>query len=89
VLLYLEFLKSFFPFIFFRLLYLGFLKCLFFSSFCVAMSDFRYYYLSPSLYLFVISVVIVKNDLENKFIHVLSLSNFLCTKFFPYYHLII
>jgi hypothetical protein len=31
----------------------------------------------------------VKNDLEDKIIHVLSLSNTLCTKFFSYYHLII
>jgi hypothetical protein len=68
------------------LLYLGFLKSFFLSSFCVAMSDFRYHYLSVSLYVFAISVVIMKNDLENKIIHVLSLSNTLCTKFFLYYH---
>jgi hypothetical protein len=72
----------------FVLLYLGFLKS-FFSSFCVAMSDFRYYYLLTSLYVFAISVVIVENDLENKINHVLSLSNTLCTKFFSYYHLVI
>jgi hypothetical protein len=42
------------------------------------MSHFRYHYLSASLYLFVISVVIVENDLENKIIHVLSLPNTLC-----------
>jgi hypothetical protein len=71
------------------LLYLGFLKSFFVSSFCVAMSDMRYHYLSASLYVFTISVVIVKNDLGNKIIHILSLSNTLCTKFFPYYHLII
>jgi hypothetical protein len=53
------------------------------------MSDFRYHYLSISLYPFAISIVIVENDLENKTIHVLSLSNPLCTKFFPYYHIII
>jgi hypothetical protein len=41
------------------------------------MSDFRYNYLSISLYLFAISVVILKNDLENKIIHVLSLSIFM------------
>jgi hypothetical protein len=51
--------------------------------------QFRYHYLSASLYLFAISVVIVKNNLENKIIYVLSLSNTLCIKFFPYYHLII
>jgi hypothetical protein len=50
-------------------------EILFLLSFCVVMSDFRYYYLSASLYLFTISVVIVENDLENKIIHVLSLSN--------------
>jgi hypothetical protein len=71
------------------LLYLGFLKSFFLSSFCVAMSDFRYHYLSASLYVFAISVVIVENDLKNKIIHVLSLSNTLFIKFFPYYHLII
>jgi hypothetical protein len=58
--------------------------------FFFAMSDFRYHYLLVILYVFAISdVIIVKNDLENKIIHVLSLSNTLCTKFFPYYHLII
>jgi hypothetical protein len=57
------------------LVYLGFLKSFFLSSFCVAISDFRYHYLWASLYLFAISVVIVENDLENKIIHVLSLSN--------------
>jgi hypothetical protein len=56
------------------LLYLGFLESFFLSSFCVAMSDFRYHYLLASLYVFAISVVIVKNDLEDKIIHVLSLS---------------
>jgi hypothetical protein len=39
------------------------------------MSDFIYHYLSASLYVFSISIVIVKNDLENKIIHVLRLSN--------------
>jgi hypothetical protein len=53
------------------------------------MSDFRYHYLLASLYVFAISVVIVENDLKNKIIHVLSLSNTLCTKLFPDYHLII
>jgi hypothetical protein len=71
------------------LLYLGFLESFFLSSFCVAMSDFRYHYLLASLYVFAISVVIVENDLKNKIIHVLSLSNTLCTKLFPDYHLII
>jgi hypothetical protein len=46
------------------------------------MNDFIYHYLSASLYLFAISVVIVENDLENKIIHVMSLSNTLCTKIF-------
>jgi hypothetical protein len=50
--------------------------------FCVAMSDFRYHCLLASLYLFAILVVILENDLENKIIHVLSLSNTLCTKIF-------
>jgi hypothetical protein len=45
------------------LLYLRFLKFFFLSSFYVTMSDFRYHYLSISLYLFAISIVIVKNDL--------------------------
>jgi hypothetical protein len=53
------------------------------------MSDFRYHYLSASLYVFSISVVIVENDLRNKIVYVLSLSNTLYTKFFSYYHLII
>jgi hypothetical protein len=44
------------------------------------MSDFRYYYLSASLYVFVILVVIVENDLENKIILGLNLSNILCAK---------
>jgi hypothetical protein len=78
-----------FPFIFLWLLYLGFLKSSFLSSFCVAMSDFRYHYLSTSFYMFVISVVIVKNDLENKIIYVFNVSKNLCTKFILYYHLII
>jgi hypothetical protein len=65
------------------LLYLGFLKSFFLSSFCVATSDFRYHYLLASLHVFAISAVIVENDLENKIFHVLSLSNTLCTKFFP------
>jgi hypothetical protein len=69
--------------------YLGFLESFFLLSFCVAMNDFRYHYLLASLYVFAISVVIVENDLENKIIHVLSLSNILCTKTFSYYHLII
>jgi hypothetical protein len=58
----------------------GFLISFFLSSFCVAISDFRYHYLSISLYLLAILVVIVENDLENKIIHVLSLSNTLCIK---------
>jgi hypothetical protein len=57
--------------------------------FFVAMSDFIYHYLLASLYVFAISVVIVKNDLENKIIHVLSLSDTSCIKFFSCYHLII
>jgi hypothetical protein len=61
------------------LLYLGFLKSYFLSSFFAAMSGFIYHYLSASLYVFVILVVIVENDLENQIIHVLSLSNTLCT----------
>jgi hypothetical protein len=60
-----------------------------FIFFVVAMSGFIYHYLSISLYVFVILVVIVKNDLGNKIIHVLSLSNTLCIQFFLYYHLII
>jgi hypothetical protein len=71
------------------LLYLGFLKSFSLSSFYVAMSDFKYNYLSASLYVFTISVFIVKNNLKNKIIHVLSLSNTLYTKLFSYYHLII
>jgi hypothetical protein len=71
------------------LLYLKFLKSFFLSSFCVATSGFRYHYLSASLYMFSISFVIVKNDLENKIIYALSLSNTLCTDFFSYYHIII
>jgi hypothetical protein len=60
----------------------GVLEILFFlSSFYIVMSNFRYHYLSSSLYLFAISVVIVKNDLENKIIHILSLSNTLCNFF--------
>jgi hypothetical protein len=55
----------------------------------IAMRDFRYHYLSASLYVFAISVVIVENDLKNEIIHVLSLSDTLYTKFFLYYHLII
>jgi hypothetical protein len=73
----------------FVLLYLGFLESFFLSSFCVALSDFRYHYLLTSLYVFAISVVIVENDLENKIILVPCLSNTLCTEFFPYYHIII
>jgi hypothetical protein len=69
------------------LVYLGLLKSFFLSSSCLAVSDFRYYYFSASLYVFAISVVISKNDLENKIIHVLSLSNTLCTILFSYYHL--
>jgi hypothetical protein len=53
----------------------GIPKILFSLIFCVAMSDFIYHYLSASLYVFSISIVIVKNDLENKIIHVLRLSN--------------
>jgi hypothetical protein len=34
----------------------------FLSSFCIAMSDFIYYYLSISLYVFAISAIIVEND---------------------------
>jgi hypothetical protein len=60
----------------------GFVESFFLSSFYVAMSDFRYHYLLVSLYVFAISIVIVKNDLENKIIHVLYLSNTLCTIFF-------
>jgi hypothetical protein len=60
-----------------------------FIFFVVAMSGFIYHYLSVSLYVFVILVVIVENDLGNKIIHVLSLSNTLCIQFFLYYHLII
>jgi hypothetical protein len=57
--------------------------------FFVAMSDFRYHHLLASLCVFAISVVIMENNLENKIIHVLSLSNNLYIKFFLYYHLII
>jgi hypothetical protein len=64
----------------------GVLKSFFHSSFFVAMSDFIYHYLLASLYVFAISAVIVKDDLENKIIHALTT---LCIKFFPYYHLII
>jgi hypothetical protein len=71
------------------LLYLGFLKSYFLSSFSVAMSCFIYHYLSVSPYVSVILVIIVKNDLGNKSIYVLSLSNTLYMQFFPYYHLII
>jgi hypothetical protein len=71
------------------LVYLGFLKSFFLSSFCVAMSDFIYHYLSVSLHLFAISFVIVENDLENETIHMLSLSNNLCINIFSYYLLII
>jgi hypothetical protein len=53
------------------------------------MSDFRYHYLSVSLYVFAILIVTMENDLKNKIIHVLSLSNNLFTKIFSYYHLII
>jgi hypothetical protein len=60
----------------------GVLKSFFLSSFYVAMSDFRYHYLLANLYVFAILVVIVKNDLENKIIHVPSLSNTLWTKFY-------
>jgi hypothetical protein len=67
----------------------SFLKSFFLSSFYVAMNNFRYHYLLANLYVFAISVVIVENDLENKIVHVLSLSNILCTKFFSYYYLII
>jgi hypothetical protein len=69
----LEVPEIFFPFIFFF----------------VAMRGFRYHYLFASLYVFVILVVIVENDLENKIIRVPSLLNTLCTQFFLYYHLII
>jgi hypothetical protein len=68
---------------------IGVLEIFFLSSFCVAMSDFRYHYLLAILYIFAISVVIVENDLKNKIIHVLRLSNTLRTQFFPYYRLII
>jgi hypothetical protein len=68
---------------------LGVPKILFISYFCVTMSGFIYHYLASSLYVFAISVVILENDLGNKIIHVLSLSNTLFTQFFPYYHLII
>jgi hypothetical protein len=61
------------------LLYSGFLKFYFLSSFFVAMSDFIYHYLSASLYMFFILVVTVKNNLKNKIIHVLSLSDTLFT----------
>jgi hypothetical protein len=44
------------------------------------MSDFRYHYLSASLYVFAISVVIVENDLENKTIHMLGLSKYFMYK---------
>jgi hypothetical protein len=53
------------------------------------MSDFIYHYLLASLYMFAISVVIVKKNLGNKIIYVLSLSNNLRTQFFLYYRLII
>jgi hypothetical protein len=66
------------------LLYLWFLKSFFYSSFCVAMSDFIYHYLLASLYVFVI--LVVENDLKIKSF---SLSNIVCTKFIPFYHLII
>jgi hypothetical protein len=66
------------------LLYLRFLKSFFLSSFYVVMNDFRYYYLSVSLYAFDISVVILKNNLRNKIIYVLNLSNTLYIKFFLY-----
>jgi hypothetical protein len=59
-----------------------------FIIFFVAMSDFKYHYLLVSLYVFAISVVIVKNNLENKIIYVLSLSNTLCSKYFSYYHIL-
>jgi hypothetical protein len=39
------------------------------------MSGLRYHYLSASLYMFAISILIVENDLRNKIIHVLKLSN--------------
>jgi hypothetical protein len=58
----------------------GFLKSFSLSSFCVVMSDFRYHYLSASLYVFAISVVIVENDLENKTIHMLGLSKYFMYK---------
>jgi hypothetical protein len=45
----------------------------FLSSFCIAMSDFMYHYLSISLYVFAISAIIVKNNLKNKILHVLNL----------------
>jgi hypothetical protein len=64
-------------------------EILFSFIFLVAMGDFRYHYLSASLYLFAILVVIVEIDLKNKIIYVLNLLNTLCTKFFLYYHLII
>jgi hypothetical protein len=54
----------------------GVLERIFPLSFCVTMSDFRYHYLSASLYLFAISVVIVENDLQN---------NFLCDEFIKYF----
>jgi hypothetical protein len=48
-----------------------------------------YHYLSASLDVFVILVNIVENILENKIVHVLSLSNIVCIQLFPYYHIII
>jgi hypothetical protein len=71
------------------LLYLEFLKSYFLSSYFVTMSCFIYHYLSASLYVFVILVIIVENDLGNKNFHVLNISNTLCIQFFPYYYLII
>jgi hypothetical protein len=70
------------------LLYSGFMKFFFLSSF-FSLSDFRYHYLSVNLYLFAISIVIVKNDVKNKIIHMLRLLNTLCIKIFLYYYLII
>ncbi len=67
----------------------GVLERIFPLSFCITMSDFRYHYLSASLYLFAILVIIVENDLGNKNFHVLNISNTLCIQFFPYYYLII
>jgi hypothetical protein len=68
------------------LLYSGFRNPISFHLSFVVMSGFIYHHLSASLYVFVILVVIVKNDLGNKIIHVLRISNTLCTQLFSYYH---